>query len=133
MTPIVTVDFQLMQGDGWTVAFPCYTVAPMVPFPLTGYGAAFSVRQNFGDAAPLLTFAIGSPTVNGSNIAIVQTVGSTILSTVQPTIRAADALFLGSIIGGSKTSKLYYNCWITPPGGDPITIAVGAFYLRTRV
>ena len=133
----VEQDFTVVQGDPWTVGLPCFNPLTNLPADLSGYGADFSVSQNFGDTTPLIYFTATTPTQNGSSISIQPYTGSPGTGTicvVTPNVRAADTkLVVGTVINqGAKTTRLWIHCRVIPPGLDPITILTGAWYLRTK-
>lgn len=146
--PPVEVDIgPVILGDPWTLGFPCFNPATWTPQSIAGYGADVSISQNFGDAAQgksLIFVTSSANTPAGSSIAILPytgTPGTGTICVVTPNIRAADilALWNGSnptgasvIINGAKTTRLWYQVRILAPGGDPQTVAMGGWYLRTR-
>lgn len=133
MPPLVILDQEIGQGDGWSLMFPVVIAGTGAPFPLTGYTADFVVRQNFGDAAgDLIVFSTGIPTANGSSITIVAQAPSTVVNTVYPVVRGADTLAL-PVNSGQKITRFFAQCRMTPPGGDPITVALLTWYVRSKL
>lgn len=146
--PAVEVDLgPIILGDGWSVGFPCFNGATQAPQSIAGYGCDFSVSQNFGDVLvnkSLIFVSDTLPTPNGSTCKILPytgTPGTGTLCVVTPNIRAADIVNLSngnnptgaSVINvQTKTTRLWYQARVLVPGGDPVTIAMGAWYLRTR-
>lgn len=130
-TPLVQIDFRLVQGDGWSAIFPLTFPLTGAEYPIPGYAASFSLRQNYGDAAPIFSMTTSVPSANGSTIAIVVPPSGALLSAVFPTAVPADTMLLVSL-AGARQSKWYFNMAITPPGGSPITVAAGTWYAWAR-
>jgi hypothetical protein len=131
-SPLVSLEFQLVQGDAWSYVFPVVYAASQAPFPLSGYSAAFRLRQNYGDSATLISIATGVNSANGSNVTLVAQAPSTILNAVFVVIRGADTLALPVMVG-QKTTRFFGQLTVTPPGGDPITVATVTWYMRSIV
>jgi hypothetical protein len=131
MTPLVQLDFRLVQGDGWNMVFPITYALDGTPFPLTGYSADFSLRQNYGDPASMIAMTTSVPSVNGSTIAIVVAPGGVILSAIQPIVTPADTMLLVAM-AGARQAKFYYTMRMIPPGGAPTTVTAGTWYVWAR-
>jgi len=122
-----------MQGGAWSIAFPLFVVQPYQPFSIAGYGARFALGANYGDGTELITCSIGSPSARGSSISLVTIPGAQgVVCAAQPNIRGADTLAL-SIMPGQRTARFFGQVDVTPPGGDPLTVWAGTWYVWARI
>lgn len=131
MTPIVELNFRLMQGDGWNYIFPVTYAIDGTPVPLSGYSADFSLRQNYGDPSPIIAMTTTTPSTNGSTIAIVDAPSQSILSAIQTIVTPTDTMLL-TALGGARQAKFYYTMRMTPAAGAPITLSAGTWYVWVR-
>lgn len=135
--PPLDLDWPVVIGDPWTVGFPAFSALTQLPQSLAGYSADFSLRANFGDAAPIIAMTSAAPSANGSTIAINPYAGSPgtgVSCVVTPLVVAADTLLLvPSVNVGAKTTRFWYRIRIIDPTGAPTTIVQGSWYARTQV
>lgn len=135
-TPIVEVDFRLVAGDGFQRAFIAYSVAPLTPMNLAGWSGGASIRATFDptyQSSPLVTMTTSTPSPNGSTLAIQAIAPIVYPDAAMWTLVGADTLLLSSGIPAAAMAKVFYNVWVTPPGGQPVTLSAGAMLVRTRV
>jgi hypothetical protein len=130
-TPLLQLDFRVVQGDGVTKGIALTNALDGTPYSIAGYSADFSLRQNYGDPQPLIAMTTSVPSANGSTIAIVAAPGTTGSNATSIVITPADTMLLPPLMA-ARQAKYYYTWRILNALSVPTTVAVGAWYVTAR-
>jgi hypothetical protein len=134
-TPIVRGSQHIVAGDQWQTGFPCYAQSPSNPVSLIGWTAFFSLRQNYGDALPLIALSSVAPTSQGSIVFVNDPVTDITNTPFVTVLGSATAALLNPsiILPGQRQARFFARVWLVDLLGEPVTLWADAWYVEQVV